>query len=496
MGCESTPEQTTSPTLDSIAVPLLCKHVNSDSDFDSDSSDFVLQSHGTWLHCGYHLTTSIVAPPLLNLPFAIGLLGWSTGMLYLMIGALVTFYSYNLLSLVLEHYASKGIRFLRFQDMADHIIGKAWGRFFVGPIQLAVCYGAVISLIILGGQCMKTMYSLAWPNGEMELHQFVLIYGGAVLMVAQIPSFHSLRHINLVSLALSLAYSAFATAGSIYIGSSSVEPKDYSIVGTSENKLFGSFTAITMIAASFGNGIIPEIQATLSAPVKGKMFKGLSLCYAVVIVTFFSVAASGYWAFGNGASSFILDSFVDSKGNALVPKWFLLATLGFIILQLSAVSGVYLQPANLLMEQLFVNPKYAPFCLRNVVSRVISRSVSVMIATTIAVLLPFFGDFNALIGAFGFIPLDFILPLVFFNLTFRPSKRSYIYWLNFIIASVFSLVMIIGVFASVRQIVLDANESHSLDRLSSSWRFRLMEETTRMSFSSYLRNTVNSFSSL
>ena len=52
----------------------------------------------------------------------------------------------------------------------------------------------------------------------MELHQFVLIYGGAVLMVAQIPSFHSLRHINLVSLALSLAYSAFATAGSIYIG--------------------------------------------------------------------------------------------------------------------------------------------------------------------------------------------------------------------------------------------------------------------------------------
>lgn len=148
------------------------------------------------------------------------------------------------------------------------------------------------------------------------------------------------------------------------------------------------------------------------------------------------------------------------------------------------------------MEQLFVNPKYAPFCLRNVVSRVISRSVSVMIATTIAVLLPFFGDFNALIGAFGFIPLDFILPLVFFNLTFRPSKRSYIYWLNFIIASVFSLVMIIGVFASVRQIVLDANESHSLDRLSSSWRFRLMEETTRMSFSSYLRNTVNSFSSL
>lgn len=52
----------------------------------------------------------------------------------------------------------------------------------------------------------------------MELYQFVIIYGGLVLLVAQVPSFHSLRHISLISLALSLAYSAFATAGSIYIG--------------------------------------------------------------------------------------------------------------------------------------------------------------------------------------------------------------------------------------------------------------------------------------
>lgn len=39
-----------------------------------------------------------------------------------------------------------------------------------------------------------------------------------MLVLAQIPSFHSLRHINLVSLVLCLAYSACATAGSIYIG--------------------------------------------------------------------------------------------------------------------------------------------------------------------------------------------------------------------------------------------------------------------------------------
>lgn len=52
----------------------------------------------------------------------------------------------------------------------------------------------------------------------MKLYEFVIIFGSFMLILAQIPSFHSLRHINLVSLVLSLAYSACATAGSIYIG--------------------------------------------------------------------------------------------------------------------------------------------------------------------------------------------------------------------------------------------------------------------------------------
>lgn len=79
---------------------------------------------GSWVHCGYHLTTSIVAPALLSLPFALAFLGWVGGVLCLIIEALVTFYSYNLLSLVLEHHAKQGVRLLRFREMAEHILGK------------------------------------------------------------------------------------------------------------------------------------------------------------------------------------------------------------------------------------------------------------------------------------------------------------------------------------------------------------------------------------
>ncbi|KAG6761796.1 hypothetical protein POTOM_035032 [Populus tomentosa] len=416
---------------------------------------FVLKSKGSWLHCGYHLTTSIVAPPLLSLPFAFTFLGWAAGVAFLLIGALVTFYSYNLLSLVLEHHAQKGNRQLRFRDMANQILGPKWGKYFVGPIQFMVCYGAVVACTLLGGQCMKTVYLMSKPEGPMKLYEFIIIFGCLMLILAQIPSFHSLRNINLVSLVLTLAYSACATGGSIHIGTSSKEPKDYSLKGDTQDRLFGIFNAIAIIATTYGNGIIPEIQATVAPPVKGKMFKGLCICYTVLSLTFFSVAISGYWAFGNKSEPLVISNFL-ADGQTLVPKWFVLMVNIFTILQLSAVAVVYLQPTNEVLENTFSDPKRKEFSARNVIPRAVSRSMSVIIATTIAAMLPFFGDINALIGAFGFIPLDFVLPVVFFNLTFKPSKRSIVFWLNVTIAVVFSAIGVIAAVAAVRQIGLDA----------------------------------------
>ncbi|CAN1252511.1 GABA transporter 1, partial [Linum perenne] len=354
---------------------------------------------GSWAHCGYHLTTSIVAPPLLSLPFAFTLLGWGGGVVCLVVAAAVTFYNYNLLSLVLEHHAHLGNRLFRFRDMANLILGTC--------------------------------------------------------------------HINLISLLLTLAYSACATAAAVHIGHhrSSSAAASYSLPGdNTQDRLFGVFNAVAIIATTYGNGIIPEIQATVAPPVKGKMFKGLCVCYAVILATFFSVAISGYWAFGNEAHGLVLSNFVVD-GKALVPKWFVLMTNVFTVLQLCAVAvvcniffnQVYLQPTNEVLESLFGDPKREQFSARNVVPRILSRSASVVLATTLAAMLPFFGDINAIIGAFGFIPLDFILPLVFYNLTFKPSKRSLVFWLNSVIAFVFAVVGAIAAVAAVRQIGLDAN---------------------------------------
>ncbi|XP_075643593.1 GABA transporter 1-like isoform X2 [Castanea sativa] len=382
------------------------------------------------------------------------------GALFVLKSRGVTFYSYNLLSLVLEHHAQLGQRQLRFRDMARDILGQGWGRFFVGPIQFGLCYGAVIACILLGGQSLKAIYLLSSPKGTMQLYQFVSIFGVLMLVLAQIPSFHSLRHINLVSLVLCLAYSACATSGSIYIGYSKNAPtKDYSINGSAQNRVFGSFNAISIIATTFGNGIVPEIQATIAPPVKGKMFKGLCVCYAVVVSTFFSVAISGYWAFGNQARGTVLANFmVDEK--SLLPTWVLLMTNVFTLSQVVAVTLAYLQPTNEVLERKFADAKIDQFAIRNVVPRLIFRSLSVVIATTIAAMFPFFGDINAVIGAFGCIPLDFVLPMVFYNVTFKPSKHGLLFWANTLIATIFSALGVLGAISSIRQIGLDAKTYH------------------------------------
>nr|CAN78139.1 hypothetical protein VITISV_025654 [Vitis vinifera] len=77
-----------------------------------------------------------------------------------------------------------------------------------------------------------------------------------------------------------------------------------------------------------------------------------------------------------------------------------------------------------------------------------------------AAMLPFFGDIMALFGAVGCIPLDFILPMIFYNVSFKPSKKSLVFWINTTIAVVSSALAAVGAVSSVRQMVLDTKTYH------------------------------------
>ncbi|VAH11401.1 unnamed protein product [Triticum turgidum subsp. durum] len=119
-------------------------------------------------------------------------------------------------------------------------------------------------------------------------------------LFSQMSSFHSLRYINLGSLVLAFGYTILVSGACIRVGMMSNAPvKDYLLTPSKSGKMYVAFLSISILATVFGNGILPEIQATLAPPVAGKMVKGLVLCYTMVFFTFYLAAISDYWAFSN-----------------------------------------------------------------------------------------------------------------------------------------------------------------------------------------------------
>ncbi|KAG6487552.1 hypothetical protein ZIOFF_056140 [Zingiber officinale] len=192
---------------------------------------FVLESKGSWWHAGFHLTTAIVGPTILTLPYAFRGLGWGLGLASLTAVGAVTFYAYTLMSKVLDHCEKQGRRHIRFRELTADLLGSGWIFYLVVFFQSAVNTGISIGCILLAGQCLK------------------------------LPSFHSLRHINLASVILSLAYSGLVTGGCIYAGYSKNAPeKDYSLGSSNVQRTYEAFTSISILASLYGNGILPEIQ--------------------------------------------------------------------------------------------------------------------------------------------------------------------------------------------------------------------------------------------
>lgn len=420
---------------------------------------FVLESKGQWWHAGFHLTTAIVGPTILTLPYAFRGLGWGLGFFCLTAMAIVTFYSYYLMSKVLEHCEKAGRRHIRFRELAADVLGSGWMFYVVISIQTAINTGIGIAAILLGGQCLEIMYSSIYPNGSLKLYEFIAMVTLVMIVLAQFPTFHSLRHINLGSLLLSLGYTFLVVGACIYAGTSKHAPqRDYSLESKMSSRVFSAFTSISIIAAIFGNGILPEIQATLAPPATGKMVKGLLMCYAVIFVTFYSGAASGYWVFGSNSNSNILKSLMPDEGPSLAPTWVIGLAVIFVLLQLFAIGLVYSQVAYEIMEKKSADVKQGMFSRRNLIPRLILRTLYVIFCGFFAAMLPFFGDINAVVGAIGFIPLDFILPMLLYNMTYKPPKSSPTYWINISIIVVFTGTGIMGAFSSIRQLVLDANK--------------------------------------
>lgn len=404
---------------------------------------------GTWLAAGYHLATTIATPAAYAyLPFAFAGLGWAPGMIALMMGIVVTWYASILLASLHEH---NGVRYFRYSDIATSIHGPWAGRAVITFQQIA-SLGNNITLAIVAGIAMKALNQSFSPGSTITLQQFIIIFGCIQLVFSQMPSIHDLRALNMICTICTCGFAISATALSIYSGKNPAPgspPVDYAVTGSPTLKAFGVFMGLGTIAFGFGDTVLPEVQATLKAPVKQNMYKGIALCYSVISIGYLLVTISGYWAFGNTVTMYLPASFVG-------PVWAVRMCEFFALIQIVGCYQIYCRPTYEAVELVTMDTKQGPMAPRNIVTRLFITTSYTALLTLIACAMPFFGSFLALCGAIGFTPLDFIMPLILFDKVHENTIGLTRRVVHMCLVVLYTLVGIVAAMGALYFIVRDA----------------------------------------
>ncbi|KAK9810303.1 hypothetical protein WJX72_008303 [[Myrmecia] bisecta] len=403
----------------------------------------VFVGRAEWYHITYHICAAVASVPTLGLPGAMAGLGWPAGMITLILGGATTCYTSFLIAR-LHTYGGK--RHIRYRDLGDAVLGR-WGWWAVMPFQFAVCVGSTIANLIVAGQAMKAVNVICRPDNVVPLPYYIIVFGAVNLVLSQCPHMHSIRFINQLATFCTISFATVAVGLSAYAGNHAPAPRDYGVHGSSSHKLFGIFNSLGIMAFAYGNTVIPEIQATAKEPNLKTMKRGIVGAYTVILTAYLVVATVGYWAFGTDAKVIILQSLS-------YPSWAVATAWVFAAIQLTGTTQIYCQPIYEGFDKQLGNPLESLWSMRNLAVRLVCRTIFIVVCTVVAAMIPFFGDFMGLIGAIGYTPMDFVLPIFLWIVAYKPKGPRM--WISLALACLYICVGSVAAVGAVRNIVVDS----------------------------------------
>ncbi|XP_042013418.1 proline transporter 2-like isoform X2 [Salvia splendens] len=406
-------------------------------------------SQDSWFQVGFVLTTGINSAYVLGYSGTIMVpLGWIGGVVGLILATAISLYA-NMLVAKLHEYGGK--RHIRYRDLAGFIYGDqaysiTWALQYINLFMINVGY------IILAGSALKALYALLQEDSGMKLPHCIAISGVAcILFAVAVPHLSALQAWLVFSTILSLVYIVTACVLALKDGIEA-PPRDYSIHGTTTNKIFTIIGASANLVFAFNTGMLPEIQATVRQPVVDNMLKALYFQFTAGVFPMYAVTFIGYWAYGSEASAYLLH-------NVHGPVW----------LKASANIAAFLH--TIIALHIFASPMYeyldtkfelkgSALAARNLSLRIMVRGGYLGITSFVSALLPFLGNFMSLTGALSTFPLTFILANHMYMVARKhklTSLQKNWHWLNVVFFGCMSLVAAI---AAMRLIIVDSNNYH------------------------------------
>eukprot|EP00253_Pinus_taeda_P024428 PITA_24428 len=183
-----------------------------DDGFNNSISD---GPKGSWMHAAFHVATAIATPAAYApLPSAIASLGWPGGVVSLVTGTMVTWYSSFLLSSL---WKWNGVQHTTYRKLAQSIFGTK-GYWAVTFFQQLASLGSNIAIQIAAGSSLKAIYKHYHNSGNLTLQEFIILFGVFELFLSQFPDIHSLRWVNSICTFSTVGFAATAIGVSLYDG--------------------------------------------------------------------------------------------------------------------------------------------------------------------------------------------------------------------------------------------------------------------------------------
>ncbi|KAI5355945.1 hypothetical protein L3X38_008840 [Prunus dulcis] len=404
-----------------------------------------------WWYSAFHNVTAVVGAGILGLPFALSQLGWTAGILAIVISWVITFYSFW--QLIILHEIVPGKRFDRYPELGQHCFGPKLGYWIIMPQQLIVQVASSIVYSVTGGKSLKKFFDLVIPSwGDVRQTYFILFFTVCQLVISQTPNFNSLKGISLIAAVMSCGYAMISFVASTIRGAHHHQHVNHGVrSNATPGKVFDMLNGFGTIAFAFaGHSVALEIQATIPStpekPSKVAMWRGVVVAYIIVIFCYLAVAISGFWAFGNTVEDDVLISLEK-------PNWLVALANIMVFFHVIGSYQIFSMPVFDVIESYLVgNLGFKPGRLL----RLIGRSLYVLLAGFIAMCIPFFGGLLGLFGGLVFSSTSYYMPCVMWLVTQKP-KRFSVHW----IASWISIIIgvLLAVFSPIggaRQIIVSA----------------------------------------
>ncbi|XP_057440556.1 amino acid permease 8-like [Lotus japonicus] len=393
-----------------------------------------------------HIITVVIGAGVLSLAWALAQLGWIAGIASILIFSSISVFTY---SLVADCY--------RFPDPVNgkrnYTYMQAVNAYLGGTMHV-IC-GLIVYLKLAGitvGYTITSSISLVAIMKTICFHKrghateckfsynpFMISFGILQVFLSQIPNFHELTWLSSVAAITSFGY-VFIAIGLCLSVLISGEGVSTSIIGTkigpelsAEDKIWRVFSSLGNIALACNFAtVIYDIMDTLkSHPSENKQMKKANVTgITTMTILFLLCGCLGYASFGDHTPGNIFTGFHE-------PFWLVSVGNVFIVIHMIGAYQVMAQPFFRFVEMgakivsphsNFINKEY-PIKMGSVtvyfnLFRLIWRTIFVILATILAMAMPFFNEVLSLLGAIGFGPLVVFFPIQMHIAQKRIQKLS------------------------------------------------------------------------